>query len=110
QHRPGIFLSGADLGIVQDWVAAAPGRFIASPFIEKSGELIPQMLRQEYAARRLAGMVRSDRSAWAWRQTILRWHRTLHWRRSSISLSSFTPKGSLEARGPVKCKPKFTRL
>ncbi|HEU4690234.1 MAG TPA: hypothetical protein VFS23_17805, partial [Vicinamibacterales bacterium] len=50
------FLSGADLGIVQNWVAAAPGRFIASPFIEKPGELTPQMLRQEYTARRLAGM------------------------------------------------------
>ena len=50
------FLSSADLGIVQKWVAAAPGRFIASPFIEKPGELTPQMLRQEYAARRLAGM------------------------------------------------------
>jgi predicted TIM-barrel fold metal-dependent hydrolase len=50
------FLSGVDLGIVQNWVAAAPGRFIASPFIEKPGELTPQMLRQEYAAKRLAGM------------------------------------------------------
>src|SRR5688572_1159733 len=50
------FLSSADLGIVKDWVAAAPGRFIASPFIEKPGELTPQMLRQEYAAKRLAGM------------------------------------------------------
>jgi uncharacterized protein len=50
------FLSSADLGIVRDWVAAAPGRFIASPFIEKPGELTPQMLRQEYAAGRLAGM------------------------------------------------------
>jgi predicted TIM-barrel fold metal-dependent hydrolase len=50
------FLSSADLGIVQDWVAAAPKRFIASPFIEKPGELTPQMLRKEYAAGRLAGM------------------------------------------------------
>ena len=50
------FLSGADLGVVQKWVATAPGRFIASPFIEKPGELTPQMLRQEYAAKRLAGM------------------------------------------------------
>ena len=58
-HRHNIvlgFLSGADLGIVQNWVAAAPGRFIASPFIEQPGELTPQMLRQEYTARRLAGM------------------------------------------------------
>jgi uncharacterized protein len=50
------FLSGADLGTVQKWVAAAPSRFIASPFIEKPGELTPQKLRQEYTARRLAGM------------------------------------------------------
>jgi hypothetical protein len=50
------FLSSADLGIVQDWVAAAPDRFIAAPFIEKPGRLTPQMLRQEYAAGRLAGM------------------------------------------------------
>jgi predicted TIM-barrel fold metal-dependent hydrolase len=58
-HRHNIvlgFLSGADLGIVQKWAVAAPGRFIASPFIEKPGELTPQMLRQEYTARRLAGM------------------------------------------------------
>ena len=50
------FLSSADLGIVQKWVATAPNRFIASPFIEKPGELTAQMLRQEYAAGRLAGM------------------------------------------------------
>ena len=50
------FLSSADLGIVRDWVAAAPDRFIASPFIEKPGKLTPQMLRQEDAAGRLAGM------------------------------------------------------
>jgi predicted TIM-barrel fold metal-dependent hydrolase len=50
------FLSSADLGIVQQWVAAAPGRFIASPFIEKPGELAPQVLRQEYVAGRLKGM------------------------------------------------------
>jgi predicted TIM-barrel fold metal-dependent hydrolase len=50
------FLSGADLGIVRDWAAAAPDRFIASPFIVKPGELTPQMLREEYVAGRLAGM------------------------------------------------------
>lgn len=50
------FLSGADLDIVRDWVAAAPQRFIASPFIEAPGELSPEMLRQEYEAGRLAGM------------------------------------------------------
>jgi predicted TIM-barrel fold metal-dependent hydrolase len=50
------FLSSADLDIVQDWVAAAPERFIASPFIEAPGDLSPEMLRQEYDAGRLAGM------------------------------------------------------
>jgi uncharacterized protein len=50
------FLSGANLDIVQDWVAAAPGRFIPSPFIEAPGKLSPEMLRQEYRAGRLAGM------------------------------------------------------
>lgn len=50
------FLSSADLETVQDWVAAAPNRFIASPFIEEPGELSPSMLREEYAAGRLAGM------------------------------------------------------
>lgn len=50
------FLSSADLGILKDWVAAAPDRFIASPFIEKPGALTPQMLKQEYAAGRLTGM------------------------------------------------------
>jgi predicted TIM-barrel fold metal-dependent hydrolase len=50
------FLSSADLEIVQEWVAAAPDRFVASPFIEQPGELPPEMLRQEYAAGRLAGM------------------------------------------------------
>src|SRR5687768_16330710 len=50
------FLSSPDLDIVRDWVAAAPERFIASPFIEAPGDLSPEMLRQEYEAGRLAGM------------------------------------------------------
>lgn len=50
------FLSSADLGLVQEWVAAAPDRFIASPFIEVPGELSPEMLRKEYEAGRLGGM------------------------------------------------------
>jgi predicted TIM-barrel fold metal-dependent hydrolase len=50
------FLSSADLKIVQKCVAAAPKRFIASPFIEAPGGLSPEMLRQEYKAGRLAGM------------------------------------------------------
>src|SRR5688572_31273934 len=48
------FLSSPDLDIVRDWVAAAPERFIASPFIEAPGDLSPEMLRQEYEAGRLA--------------------------------------------------------
>lgn len=50
------FLSSADLDIVQEWVAAAPGRFIAAPFIVEPGELAPEMLEQEYVQGRLAGM------------------------------------------------------
>ncbi|MDX1492910.1 MAG: amidohydrolase family protein [Longimicrobiales bacterium] len=50
------FLSSADLDLVQEWVAAAPDRFIASPFIEAPGELSPEMLRDEYEAGRLGGM------------------------------------------------------
>ena len=50
------FLSSADLDIVQDWMSAAPDRFIPSPFIEAPGDLSPDMLRQEYEAGRLAGM------------------------------------------------------
>ena len=50
------FLSGVDPAIVQQWVAAAPGRFIAAPFILKPGRPDPQMLRREYAAGRFGGM------------------------------------------------------
>ncbi|NNF27555.1 MAG: amidohydrolase [Gemmatimonadetes bacterium] len=50
------FLSSADLDVVQEWAAAAPDRFVASPFIEAPGDLSPEMLRQEYAAGRLGGM------------------------------------------------------
>lgn len=50
------FLSGADLDIVQDWVAAAPGRFVPSPFVVSPGDFPPQRLRSEYEAGRLAGM------------------------------------------------------
>src|SRR5688572_33081045 len=39
------FLSSADLTIVRKSVAAAPGRFIPSPFIEAPAELSPEMLR-----------------------------------------------------------------
>lgn len=50
------FLSGVDLSTVRKWTAAAPGRFIASPFILKTGSPEPEQLRQEYAAGRLSGM------------------------------------------------------
>jgi predicted TIM-barrel fold metal-dependent hydrolase len=50
------FLSGVDLEIVRDWTAAAPGRFIASPFIVEVGRPDPKVLRQAYEAGRLGGM------------------------------------------------------
>jgi uncharacterized protein len=50
------FVSGLDLDLVQKWVAAAPDRFIAAPFILKPGHPNPQLLRREYAAGRLSGM------------------------------------------------------
>jgi uncharacterized protein len=50
------FLSGVDLDIVQQWVAAAPDRFIASPFILQPGRPDPETLKREYAAGRLRGM------------------------------------------------------
>ena len=50
------FLSGVDLQFVQQWVKAAPDRFIASPFIVKPGEPSPEELRREFEAGRLAGI------------------------------------------------------
>jgi uncharacterized protein len=50
------FVSGVDLDIVQQWVAAGRGRFIASPFIVEVGRPDPETLRREYAAGRLNGM------------------------------------------------------
>ncbi len=50
------FLSGINLDTVRQWVAAAPGRFIASPFIVEVGRPDPEMLRREYGAGRLNGM------------------------------------------------------
>jgi predicted TIM-barrel fold metal-dependent hydrolase len=50
------FLSGVDPATVQRWVAAAPGRFIAAPFILHPGQPAPDVLRREYAAGRLRGM------------------------------------------------------
>ena len=50
------FLSGVDPATVQRWVAAAPGRFIAAPFILQPGQPAPETLRREHAAGRLHGM------------------------------------------------------
>ena len=47
------FLSGVDVG---QWTNAAPGRFIASPFILKPGSSELEKLRQEYVSGRFAGM------------------------------------------------------
>jgi uncharacterized protein len=50
------FLSGVDPAVVQQWVAAAPDRFIAAPFILQPGKPDPETLRQAYAAGRFSGM------------------------------------------------------
>ena len=50
------FLSGVDHAIVQQWVAAAPDRFVAAPFILRPGHPAAEMLRREYAAGRFGGM------------------------------------------------------
>jgi predicted TIM-barrel fold metal-dependent hydrolase len=50
------FLSGIDPAVVQQWVAAAPDRFIAAPFILQPGKPDLETLRRAYAAGRFAGM------------------------------------------------------
>lgn len=50
------FLSGVDQEIVQKWVAAAPGRFIASPFIAEPGRPDAEALRRAHAAGRIGGI------------------------------------------------------
>jgi predicted TIM-barrel fold metal-dependent hydrolase len=50
------FLSGVDPAIVQRWVDASPGRFIASPFILKPGQPDVKSLEQAYAAKRFGGL------------------------------------------------------
>lgn len=50
------FLSGVDPGVVQQWVAAAPDRFIAAPFILQPGKPDLGTLRRAYAAGRFSGM------------------------------------------------------
>jgi hypothetical protein len=50
------FLSGVEWSAVQEWTKAAPGRFIASPFILKTGSIEMERLRMEYASGRFSGM------------------------------------------------------
>jgi uncharacterized protein len=50
------FLSGVDPAVVQQWVSAAPGRFIAAPFILQPGKPDAETLRRAYAAGRFSGM------------------------------------------------------
>lgn len=50
------FLSGVDLSAVQDWTKAAPGRFIASPFILEAGSSNLEKLRPKYASGVFTGM------------------------------------------------------
>ena len=50
------FLSGLDPAVVQQWVAAAPDRFIAAPFILQPGKPDVETLRRAYAAGRFSGM------------------------------------------------------
>lgn len=50
------FLSGLDPATVQQWVAAAPDRFIAAPFILQPGKPDLETLRRAYAAGRFTGM------------------------------------------------------
>jgi predicted TIM-barrel fold metal-dependent hydrolase len=50
------FLSGVDPAIVQKWVEAAPGRFVAAPFILQPGQPDVETLRRAYADGRFAGL------------------------------------------------------
>jgi hypothetical protein len=50
------FVSGRDLETLHKWVKAAPGRFIAAPFIFKVGQPSAEKLAPEYAAGRLGGL------------------------------------------------------
>ncbi len=67
------FLSGVDPAIVQKWVAAAPDRFIAAPFILQPGRPDPEMLRKSVRRGALQpAWERSPRSSPACRRTIPR--------------------------------------
>lgn len=50
------FLSSPDLNTVDEWVAAAPGRFLGAPFILKPGQFEIAALRRDLRAGRLAGL------------------------------------------------------
>ncbi|MBC2839508.1 amidohydrolase family protein [Robiginitalea sp. SC105] len=50
------FLSGIDISTVQAWSEAAPGRFIASPFILDPNSTTPGRLREAYRTGELQGM------------------------------------------------------
>ena len=50
------FLSGIDWSIVQQWENAAPGRFMASPFVLKPEKSEVEKLKAEYATGRFSGM------------------------------------------------------
>lgn len=50
------FLSGVDPAVVRRWVDAAPGRFLAAPFILHPGEPDPRILARELEAGRLQGI------------------------------------------------------
>lgn len=50
------FLSHFDMNELQEWKAAAPDRFILSPFLHEPGEFAPGYLREELKAKRLAGI------------------------------------------------------
>jgi hypothetical protein len=50
------FVSGLDLDVLRTWVAAAPDRFIASPFILKPDQPDIERLRQAYQHGLIGGM------------------------------------------------------
>ncbi|NND33432.1 MAG: amidohydrolase, partial [Saprospiraceae bacterium] len=49
-------LSGVDWSAVQDWSKAAPGRFIASPFIMETGSSELEKLKPEFISKRFTAM------------------------------------------------------
>ncbi|WP_373048693.1 amidohydrolase family protein [Vulgatibacter sp.] len=55
-HVVKAFLSGIDLAVVQEWVAAAPGRFIPAPFIQRPGQPPLEELTRAYDEGTLGGM------------------------------------------------------